>query len=436
MSPPLKIFDPFDQSSGSTLIMVSMMVNPEFIEGLISLEKSLCNVKVKLGIDKLMADKASLIKGCRVGLLAHQASVDSKGRNTIAHLKDDTQINLTALFGPEHSITTEAQDMESVPDGEFKDPKRKKTIPIFSLYGSTLESLKPTKEMLSEIDVMVVDLQDIGSRYYTYIWTMALCLKACGKNNKKVIICDRPNPINGVDVEGLPQENGFESFVGLYPFPIRHAMTIGEVAAHLIKKYKIKGDFEIISMEGWEKNMFWGDTGLNWINPSPNMCSFNAALLYPGMCLVEGTNLSEGRGTDTPFEIVGAPFIDADELINEMEKINLPGIKCAPTSFIPVKQKWIGQTCFGIRWMITDEKIFKPYLTGLVFIWLVNKLYKKKGFEWRLKPYEFVTDKPAIDLLTGSSFFRENIDGRFEQFERLCITPQEFLEERSLALLY
>jgi len=389
---------------------------------------------MKLGINILLTKERRLIEGRRVGILAHQASVDSAGNHTVDMLAGDENVNFTALFGPEHGLVSKAEDMEPVKSFEFPDERR--TIPVYSLYGENFESLTPTREMLSKIDALVIDLQDIGSRYYTYIWTAVLCLKACAENKKTVIICDRPNPVNGIDVEGAEQENGFESFVGLYKMPIRHGMTFGEIARYINDEYKIGCDLGIVKMEGWRREWFWRDTNLKWVNPSPNMRSFNAALLYPGMCLVEGTNMSEGRGTDTPFEIVGAPYVDSEELLSEIEKLNLPGIAAAPTSFIPVRQKWTGNMCNGIRWMINDEKSFKPYLTGLAFIWAVNKLYKDSGFEWRTEKYEFVSDKPAIDLLTGSSFFRQNIDHDFGSITKLSTLSREFLEKRRQFLLY
>jgi len=390
---------------------------------------------MKLGIEKLVSDERKLLKNKRIGLLAHQASIDASGSHTVDLLADDLELNLVALFGPEHGIATKAQDMEAVESIAL--PYSDGRMPVYSLYGSTFESLTPTKDMLSGIDILVVDLQDVGARYYTYIWTMALCMKACAENGKAVIVLDRPNPINGVDVEGAMQEAGFESFVGLYSLPVRHGMTMGEIARYLNEEYRIGCELRVVRMEGWQREWFWRDTKLNWVNPSPNMRSFNAALLYPGMCLVEGSNLSEGRGADTPFEVVGAPYIDSAELISEIEKMNIPGVRATPTSFIPVRQKWMGKICHGVRWAITDEGIFKPYLTGIAFLWAVHRLYKDTGFSWRTKPYEFVSDKPAIDLLTGSSYFRENIDTKeFLSFRPLLKIPEEFREKRQRALLY
>jgi len=386
-----------------------------------------------LGIDVLLEKRRKLLEGKRVGVLAHVASQGVGGQHTVDRLGNDKGWKVTALFGPEHGITTTAQDMEPV--DSHVDPSS--GLPIHSLYGQHFESLTPTKEMLQDVDVLVIDLQDIGSRYYTYIWTALLCLKACRKFGPSVIVCDRPNPIGGMLVEGADIEKGFESFVGLASLPVRHGMTIGEIVQMMNDREGIGADLTVIPMEGWSRQMSWPDTGLTWIPPSPNMRSFTAALLYPGMCLLEGTNLSEGRGTDTPFEIVGAPYIDVDELIEAFETLNLKGIRATPTAFIPTRQKWAGRICHGIRWVIEDPQAFCPYLTGLAFIWLINRLFRDVGFEWQNQPYEFVSNKPAIDLLTGSSHFREKIDEHaLADLQTLANPTAQLLDARQCALIY
>lgn len=388
---------------------------------------------MKLGIAILLEKKMELLKGKRIGILAHAASVDAKGAHTIDRIVGSRLGKVRALFGPEHGLTTHAQDMESVDTAA--DPNT--GVPIYSLYGSTLDSLKPTQEMLKNIDVLVCDLQDIGSRYYTYVWTACLCAEACKEFGKKMIICDRPNPINGETVEGGEIEEGFESFVGLHSIPVRHAMTIGEIVSLVNRREKIGADITVVKMQGWRRSWSWGDTKLPWTNPSPNMRSYTAALLYPGMCLVEATNISEGRGTDTPFEIVGAPYMDTEKFIKEFRKLKLEGVIAAPTAFIPTRQKWAGSFCNGVRWTITDGKKFRPYLTGLAFLWLMNRMYKGKGFEWRTAPYEFVISRPAIDLLTGSAFFRENIDKlKLDDLKDFAKTKAALRKERLRCLFY
>lgn len=389
--------------------------------------------RVKLGIDILLSQRRDLIEGCRIGILANAASIGSGGKNAIVQLCSDKAWRVTAIFGPEHGVQTMAEDMEPVVTS--MDPTT--GIPIYSLYGKNMDSLRPTAEMLKDIDVLVVDLQDVGSRYYTYIWTAVLCMEACRASGKKIVVCDRPNPIGGALIEGPAIEPGLSSFVGLHSLPVRHAMTIGEIVQLVNDREKIGADITVVRTDGWSRGMDWPDTGLIWHNPSPNMRSYEAALLYPGMCLIEGTNLSEGRGTPSPFEIVGAPFIKSKELCDEFNTLGLSGIFAEPVSFLPTHQKWTGRQCSGVRWKITDAKSFRPYLAGLAFIWLINRTYRGHGFEWRTMPYEFVTDKPAIDLLTGSVYFRENIDGlSLDKIAESTQTPQHLIDERARHLLY
>ena len=388
---------------------------------------------MRLGIDLLVEEKLSLIEGRRVGILAHAASVNAAGLHTVERLAKSGICEVAALFGPEHGIATKAQDMEPVESRV--DPASR--LPVYSLYGATLDSLKPTPEMLSGIDVLVIDLQDVGSRYYTYVWTACLAAEACAEAGKEVVVCDRPNPIGGERVEGGAIEPGFESFVGLHSLPVRHGMTIGEIVQMVNKSQGMGGELHTIMIEGWRRGQSWPTYGNNWINPSPNMRSYTAALLYPGMCLLEATNMSEGRGTDTPFEIVGAPYVDSEELIDAFASLKLPGVHLAPTSFIPTMQKWTGKLCQGVRWVVEDAEIFRPYFTGLAFVWLLKKMYGERGFEWRRAPYEFVTNRPAIDLLTGCNCFREGIDSlSLDEIAAMAETPAEILEERRANLLY
>ncbi|OGQ48181.1 MAG: hypothetical protein A3I09_01715 [Deltaproteobacteria bacterium RIFCSPLOWO2_02_FULL_47_10] len=373
---------------------------------------------VKTGSEILLSEYAHLLEGRRVGVLAHAASVDSEGRHIADRLMQEAESGgwkVAALFGPEHGLQGAAQDMEPVghaqlanPRSQIPNPKQasnpKSQIPIYSLYGNSFASLSPTPEMLKDIDVLVVDLQDIGSRYYTYANTMALCIRACSAAGKEVIVCDRPNPINGVDKEGGTVDPEFRSFVGMFPVPVRHGMTIGEIA-----KQFCSGGLHIIPTQGWNRGHFWDETGLKWINPSPNMRSLTAALLYPGMCLMEGTNISEGRGTRTPFETIGAPWVDGEELAKKLRSLKLAGIDCDPVVFTPTARKFENDRCEGIQFIITDRRKFRPYLTGLALIHTISSLYRKH-FKWRREPYEFVDDIPAIDLLTGNSRFRKLID--------------------------
>jgi len=374
---------------------------------------------MRLGLDSLITDFHHLRKNKKIGILAHNASVSSDGKHILDLLFQDDSINITTLFGPEHGIKTKAQDMEPVNNSTIQHPITKKLIKVYSLYGNSFNSLSPTPEMLSNIETLIIDLQDIGSRYYTYIWTSVLCMKECAKQNINVIVCDRPNPINGKTIEGAPQEKDFLSFVGLYPLPVRHGMTIAEIARHINKEHAINCNLTVIPMNGWKREWFWDQTNLTWHNPSPNMRSIDAAILYPGMCLIEATNISEGRGTDSPFEIIGAPFIDSKQLIDKFNELDLLGIKAEPVSFSPAYQKWKDQTCNGVKWKVLDRNKFQPYITGIGFLWCVYHLYHNKGFSWRDKAYEFVEDIPAIDLLTGSTLVRENINEKsWDVFKR------------------
>jgi uncharacterized protein YbbC (DUF1343 family) len=250
----------------------------------------------------------------------------------------------------------------------------------------------------------------------------------------KVVVCDRPNPINGISVEGGLIEDGYNSFVGLYPLPNRHGMTIGELATLFNKEFGIGCNLEIVQMKDWERKFFWDDCGIEWANPSPNMRSLDAALLYPGGCLIEGTNASEGRGTEQPFMVCGAPYVDGHKLTGKLNDLKLPGIKFHPTTFTPTRQKWSGEKCEGVKFEIVDRKSFKPYLTGLA---LIQTLSIFAGFKWRTEEYEFVTEIPAIDLLTGSKQFRESIEKlSIDSLHELAQTPNSFLATRKKHLLY
>lgn len=383
---------------------------------------------IQLGIDNLL-QAPELLRGKRIGAVLHQASRTSTGQTTLDAL---SQFNLTALFGPEHGLATKAQDMEGVKNS--RDSQR--NLPVYSLYGESFESLAPTREMCAKIDVFVIDLQDIGSRYYTYIYTMAFCMQAARDFGKSVIVCDRPNPINGVDLEGGMIDEGFHSFVGMYNLPVRHGMTIGELARYFNDACGIGCDLKVIPMTGWRREWFWDETGLRWVNPSPNMRSLTAAVLYPGMCLLEGTNVSEGRGTDTPFEVCGAPWVDGGKLAVDLNSLGLPGIQFSPISFTPTFQKHAGKDCGGVALTIADRKKLKPYSTGLA---LVCTLSSHPKFQWRTEKYEFVEHIPAIDLLTGNADLRRQLlNGvSWSQIQtNLKTPPKEFLTARAKFLLY
>jgi uncharacterized protein YbbC (DUF1343 family) len=373
--------------------------------------------KIKLGIEKLLEKPPLWLKGKRVGLLINRASVDSHLRYTHQLISKLCPKNLTALFSPQHGFFGEKQDnMEESHD--FIHPHLK--IPVFSLYGKTRI---PTRNMLEEIDIMIIDLQDVGTRVYTFISTMALCLKAAYKHNKKIVVLDRPNPIGGIILEGNLLKEEFSSFIGVYPLPMRHGMTIGELANFFNHYYQIGCDLEIISMEGWRRQMRFSDTGLTWVPTSPNMPSPVTAMVYPGQVILEGTNISEGRGTTRPFEIFGAPFIDPYLLKEIIKSKGLNGIYLRELIFQPTFNKWQGEVCRGLQIHITDEKNYKPYYTTLTIIQSILSLYPDQ-FLWSKPPYEYEYEKMPIDLILGDGDLRRKI----EELKNLSIIEESWQE--------
>jgi uncharacterized protein YbbC (DUF1343 family) len=397
---------------------------------------------VLTGLDVLCREHLKLLRGRRVGVLCHAASVDAELVHAVDRLIA-SGVRPARLFGPEHGVRGEAQDMVGVEHGA----DRRTGIPVSSLYGEGFDSLAPRPADLAEIDVLVVDLQDVGSRYYTYVWTMALSMAAAARAGVDLIVCDRPNPLGGVAVEGGPVAPGYESFVGLGAVAVRHGMTAGEIARLVRAGIPWGGprfakpldcNLTVVSMTGWRRPLDFSATGLPWVMPSPNMPTLDTAFVYPGLCLVEGTNLSEGRGTTRPFEIVGAPFLDGHRLAAALDAQDLPGVRFRPLSFRPTFGKFAGRSCGGVQLHVTDRAAFRPYRTGIAF--LASAREQAPGdFRWRADAYEFVQDPPAIDLLTGSDAVRRAIDGGaslrdiaagFEPFER------EFAVLRRAALIY
>ena len=376
-----------------------------------------------------------------MGVLCHPASVTSE----LVHIVDRliaAGVRPQRLFGPEHGVRGEAQDMVGVADG--RDSRT--GIPVTSLYGETFESLTPTAADLEGLDVLVVDLQDVGSRYYTYVWTMALALGAATRSGVAVIVLDRPNPLGGVAIEGGTVRDACTSFVGLGAVPVRHGLTIGEVARLVAAGMPWGGtrfaqpldcDLAVVPARGWRRAMTFAETGLPWVMPSPNMPTPDTALVYPGQCLFEATNVSEGRGTTRPFEIVGAPFLDGNAWAAALEKAKPQGLRLRPIVFRPTFHKFAGKPCGGVQLHIFDAAAFRPYRTGVALIAAARTL-GGDAFRWRTEPYEFVADPPAIDLLTGSSEVRTaieagaplaDIESSFVAFER------SFAELRRPALL-
>jgi uncharacterized protein YbbC (DUF1343 family) len=385
---------------------------------------------VRLGSDVLLA--SDRLRGARVGVVCNHASVDHAFRHVIDRLAQADKVTLAGIFGPQHGFRSDVQD-NMIETPHQQDEARR--VPVYSLYSETRE---PTPEMLRDIDTLVIDLQDIGARIYTYIYTMANCLRAAARHRIPVIVCDRPNPIGGVEVEGACLAPGFESFVGQFPIPMRHGMTIGELASLFNEHFAIGAALEIASMERWHRYMYADDTRLPWVMPSPNMPTLDTAVVYPGTVLFEGTNLSEGRGTTRPFELVGAPWIDAERFAAAMNALDLPGAYFRPAVFEPTFQKHARRTCGGCQIHVTDRATFRPVITGVALIQTFRR-FDPSSFAWRPPPYEYEHDKMPIDILAGSDLLRTQIESDVSLVEIAeSWRPDErgFRERREQFLLY
>jgi len=358
--------------------------------------------RVQSGLDVLVHHRLRLLRGRRFGVLAHQASVDARLDHAVDLLRDVRGARLAALFAPEHGLWGAAQDLVHI--AAARDPLT--GMRVVSLYGNRRE---PTTAMLRGLDVLVVDLQDVGSRYYTYQWTMALAMRACARAGVRMLVLDRPNPLGGVIVEGNIPDPAYASFVGLYPMAARPGLTIGEVARHLQQAHGLGGAVDVVGMRGWRRSMLWEDAGLPWVAPSPNMPTPDTARVYPGGCLIEGTNMSEGRGTTRPFEWVGAPWLDAHAYAEALMAERLPGVVFRPARFRPTFQKWAGRVCGGVQLHVTDRARFKPFLTGLAVIAVARRL-APRSFRWRRPPYEFEDRLLPIDILLGTDGIRRALE--------------------------
>ncbi|HEY7545399.1 MAG TPA: DUF1343 domain-containing protein [Blastocatellia bacterium] len=360
-------------------------------------------MRVKTGLEVLFDSRLDALQGGRIGLIVNPSSIDSRFNHAADLFHQHSQINLTALFGPQHGIRGETQD-NMIEWQSFRD--KKTGLPAFSLYG---EARKPQPEMLEEVDALVFDIQDAGTRVYTFIHTMALAMEAAREHDKKFIVLDRPNPINGFQTEGNILEPEYRSFVGLYPIPMRHGMTVGELAGMFNREFGIDCELEVIKMEGWRREMYFEDTGLPWVMPSPNMPTVETAVVYPGSVMIEGTLVSEGRGTTRPFEIVGAPYIESVALAEELKRENLPGVAFRPLHFQPTFHKFAGEVCGGVQIHVTDRNLFKPVITGVALISAIHRLHPN-DFGWKEPPYEYVYDRSPFDVITGSAKLREQIE--------------------------
>lgn len=338
-----------------------------------------------------------------MGLICHPASVDTGFEHALDRFANCRHFRLTAGFGPQHGARGEKQD-NMIESKDYQDPRL--GIPIYSLYGAYR---KPTSEMLAAVDILFCDLNDVGVRIYTFIYTMALAMQVCAEAGKRFVVLDRPNPIGGIGIEGNVLDPHFCSFVGLYPIPMRHGLTIGELARLFNQEFGIGAELDVIPMQGWNRDQWMDATGLPWVMPSPNMPTLDSATVYPGMVLIEGTMLSEGRGTTRPFEFVGAPYIDPDAFAGYLNGLHLPGVHFRPTYFQPTFQKWQGQLCGGVQVHVTNRKFLKPFLVGLAVLKAALELYPGQ-FQWRQPPYEYEHEKLPIDILLGTDQIRKRLE--------------------------
>ncbi|MGD8287353.1 MAG: DUF1343 domain-containing protein [Gemmatimonadota bacterium] len=357
---------------------------------------------VRTGAERLLDGEAAHLKGIRLGLVHHPASVTSALESTALELVA-SGFDLRTLFGPQHGAWGEKQD-NMVESDHFVDAATGLTS--YSLYGSVR---KPTPEMLTGLDALLFDLQDVGVRVYTFVWTMALAMEACADAGVRFVVLDRPNPIGGVRREGPVLRSGYESFVGLHPIPLRHGLTCGELARWLVSERGIDCDLEVVPCEGWSRSMRWRDTGLPWVLPSPNLPTPDSCEVYPGMVLLEGTNLSEGRGTTRPFEIFGAPYLEPQAFAEALEPRLGPGVVLRPCHFEPTFQKHAGRTCGGGQLHVTDPEGFRPVHTAVAVLGAARAV-AEEDFAWRNPPYEYETEKLPIDILWGDDGLRSALE--------------------------
>ena len=390
--------------------------------------------KVASGLDVLAGERFAPLRGLAVGLVCNPTSVDRRLRHAADLFHEARGVRLAALFGPEHGVRGDTQYMAAVGSGR----DRRTGVRVHSLYGDRVESLRPADRTLRGLDALVFDIQDVGARYYTYQATMLYCMEAAARAKLAFVVLDRPNPIGGRAVEGPALRPGFGSFCGVHDVAVRHGLTVGELAGLYREERGLELALTVIPCRGWRRRMFQRDTGLPWVFPSPNMPTPETALVYPGMCLLEGTNLSEGRGTTRPFELFGAPWLDSGRLAEALGDSRLPGVRFRPVSFVPAWDKHAGVRCHGVEVVIDDRDAFRPFRTGIACV-AAARAQDPRRFRWRTDPYEFVEHVPAFDLLCGSAREREALErGRgwrdlAEEWER---EERTFRKRRSGHLRY
>jgi len=353
------------------------------------------------GLESLIADPPDYIGNRRLGLLSNPASIDGSFNHASKLVADKFPGQLNALFSPQHGFYAEKQD-NMVESGHIIEPQL--NIPVYSLYSV---SRIPAKEMFDNIDILLVDIQDVGTRVYTFIYTVSYCMELAASLNKKVVILDRPNPIGGMQIEGSILSKEYASFVGRFPIPMRHGLTIGEISQFFNREFNLGCELEIIPMSGWKREMYWPDTGRVWIPPSPNLPTADSCMVYPGQVILEGTNISEGRGTTLPFEQFGSPFLDIEKIKPEADRF-IKGAVLRPVNFEPTSGKWQQNACRGFHIHITDREAFKPFISSLMLMQLIVKHHRNE-FKLKEPPYEYEYEKKPLDLILGSRSIREKL---------------------------
>ncbi len=387
---------------------------------------------INLGIERLLTEKIEMLRGARVGLVCNQASVNHGFRHVADVFHEHPDINLTTLFGPQHGIRGDVQD-NMIETGHATD--RKTGLPIYSLYSETRE---PTEEMLRDVDIIIFDLQDVGTRIYTFIYTLANCMRAAKKFGKKVIACDRPNPIGGEKVAGVVLDPACASFVGQFPIATRHGMTVCELGRMFNEQFGIGCDLELVTMSGWSRHLWYDDTDSPWVLPSPNMPTSDTTIVFPATVHLEGTQMSEGRGTTKPFEFAGAPYIDADDFAGALAEFDFPGVYFRSCGFMPTFQKHAGQACGGVQIHVTDRDAFEPVIAGIAIVKSAFDMYGEH-FDWKDPPYEYEYDRNPFDLISGTLKVRKAIEqgDPLTAIQDSWVMPlQEFKLLREQFLLY
>ena len=386
---------------------------------------STCPGSVRTGLDRVGAH-SELFRGKRVGIITNHTGYNSEGKYIVDVFRATPGVTVAALFSPEHGLWGIEQAGIKT-DGQMHPVYK---LPVHSLYGKTR---KPTPEMLLDVDLLVFDIQDIGARFYTYIYTMSLAMEAAAENGKRFVVLDRPNPITGHHVSGTILEPGLSSFVGLFPIPVRHGMTAGELAKMFNGQgwlaNKVKADLTVVPMGDWQRRMWYDQTGLRFIKPSPNMPDLETATIYPGLCLLEGTNVSEGRGTSKPFRQFGAPWIESKRMAERLNKLNLPAMRFEPTRFTPTSSKYEGQECNGIRIITTDRDRLEPYYSGVLVVNEICRIYQDE-FEWKTGHFDRLCGSPKVRQAISSGASLKELRSKWQ------VELNEFREIRAKYLIY